>query len=260
MKHAVKRLVASLNPAAPGSGCRVLLYHAVGPRQATDRVALCVEHQAFQAQMEWLRAQGYRVVPLTALLDRSSDQDGRTVAITFDDGYRSQLVAADVLERLAWPATFFVVPRFLDGGLTDGPYWERWDHLTWAELRELASRGFEIGAHSASHAVLTKCAPGVLWEEVRTGKSRLEDHLGREVVSFSYPHGAFNRAVEGVVEQAGYHLACTSIYGANGAPSSRFRLHRIEITGRDRLTDFRLKLLGKYDWLASWQRWQASHA
>jgi len=52
----------------------------------------------------------------------------RSVAVTFDDGYRDmRLTAAPILEEFAIPATFFVVPTFLTGG--DEPWWEE---LAWA--------------------------------------------------------------------------------------------------------------------------------
>jgi peptidoglycan/xylan/chitin deacetylase (PgdA/CDA1 family) len=52
----------------------------------------------------------------------------RSVALTFDDGYRDNLtLAVPVLERLGLPATFFLVPRFLDGELDA---W--WETIGWA--------------------------------------------------------------------------------------------------------------------------------
>lgn len=52
----------------------------------------------------------------------------RSVALTFDDGYRDNLdLAIPMLEEYELPATFFLVPDFLSGNLT--PWWE---HLGWA--------------------------------------------------------------------------------------------------------------------------------
>ncbi len=260
MKHAITRTVSRLVPTTRQGGVRILLYHAVGRADPYDRLALHVSPDAFRAQMELLRAEGYQVVSLSSLLDGGSPDSATRVAITFDDGYRSQLLAADILDEFKFPATFFLVSRFLDGERVRGEYWDQWEHLRWNELRSLLERGFEIGGHSASHVPLTRCPSSVLQGEVVDVKASLEDRLGCQVMSFSYPHGAFNQTVVDTVKQAGYQLACTSLYGVNRTPQSWFALRRIEITGEDRLSDFRSKLLGKYDWLRAWQRWQATHA
>lgn len=237
-----------------------MLYHAVEEPSAEDRLGLRVSPAQFRRQMAWLKEHGYRVVPLNSLRDDVIEPAAKTVAITFDDGYASQLAAAIVLEEFGFPATFFVVPAFLDGHRRGDGYWERWGYFDWRQLATLAARGFEIGAHSASHAPLTRSGPEALAEETGGAKARLERELGRAVESFSYPHGAFSKAVAGAVREAGYRLACTSLYGANRVPASWYTLRRIEVTGQDRLMDFAWKLSGKYDWFAAWQRLQLARA
>lgn len=52
----------------------------------------------------------------------------RAVAVTFDDGYKDNAeVAVPLMERMGVPATFFVVPGFVDGSAD--PWWEI---LAWA--------------------------------------------------------------------------------------------------------------------------------
>jgi peptidoglycan/xylan/chitin deacetylase (PgdA/CDA1 family) len=52
----------------------------------------------------------------------------RAVALTFDDGYRDNATfAAPLLHEMGVPATFFLVPSYLDGRLN--PWWEE---LAWA--------------------------------------------------------------------------------------------------------------------------------
>lgn len=67
----------------------------------------------------------------------------RSVALTFDDGYEDNLHdVAPMLEASRLPATFFVVPAYLDG--RDTPWWER---LAWA--------------------VTTTDATGLCWDSLR---------------------------------------------------------------------------------------------
>ena len=260
MRFAVKRAIASVNPLPASAGCRVLLYHAIDESTPEDRLGLRVSPAAFREQMAWLKEEGFRVVPLGTV--GSGTGSDRTVAITFDDGYASQLTAAAILEGFGFPATFFVVPDFLDGRAGGGGYWERWGYFDWGALQRLAACGFEIGAHSASHVRLTRCRTvRELEEETLGAKRRLEAAIQREVTSFSYPHSAFNERVVEAVRRVGYRLACTSLYGVNSAPGSwLFALRRTEIAGSDRLSDFAMKLSGRYDWFHLWQRWQLARA
>jgi peptidoglycan/xylan/chitin deacetylase (PgdA/CDA1 family) len=77
------------------------------------------------AQLRWVRRLG-NVVDLGQAL--ATIADGRTlpprsIALTFDDGYRDNLtMAAPLLRELELPATFFLVPGVLSG-LT-APWWE----------------------------------------------------------------------------------------------------------------------------------------
>lgn len=260
MKRILRRAVSRIVPRSDAPGLRVLLYHAVDEPHPADRLSLRVSPAAFRSQMELLKTEGYQVVPLKSLLSKGSIDTGRQVAVTFDDGYQSQRYAAATLEEFGFPATFFVVMRLLTGDQTGSGYWEKWSHMTWADIRLLADRGFEIGAHSVTHPRLTQSLPGRRHQEVQGAKSCLEDRLGRPIVSFSYPYGAYNEVVQQIVKEAGYQLACTSIYGTNRAPWPWFELRRIEISGADRLVDFRHKLQGKYDWLGHWQRWSRRYA
>ena len=252
-RQRVKRALAEVAPPAPGGGTRVLLYHAVDDPDPPDPLALRVPRQRFVEQMTFLRDAGYAVVPVAAALNPPPDDRVR-VAITFDDGYRSQRFAADVLRQFGFPATFFLVPRFLDGVTAPSAYWEHWGYLGWDEAATLLDDGFEIGAHSRTHRVLTTCPEEELGSEVAGSKSRLEEGLRRPIGSFSYPHGRQNSRVRRAVAQAGFVLACGSRFGLNRpAAVAPHSIRRTEITGTDTMQDFRSKVLGKHDWFGYWQ-------
>lgn len=253
MKRGVRRLVASVAPEAPPGGVRVLLYHAVDEADSADHLSLRVARPHFLEQMRVLRDDGYTVVPLAAVSGAHDEAGRRRVAITFDDGYRSQAWAAAVLREFGFPATFFLVPRFLDGVPAPAAYWEAWGHLRWDEAASLLEGGFEIGAHSATHPDLRSCSDARLEEEVAGGRRRLEQGLGCGVLSFSYPFGRHDTRVRRAVECAGFQIGCTSRFGVNRASGPTFAVRRTEVSGTDDLREFRMKLVGRYDWLGSWQ-------
>ena len=247
LKEALRRGIMRATPSS-SSGTRVLMYHAVDDPDPADSMSLRVSRRRFREQMALLRDEGYSVVPLSAVavpLER-----GRVrVAITFDDGYRSQEWAAGVLQEFGFPATFFVVPRFLDGVRSPTAYWERWEYLDWDEARALVRNGFDVGAHSMTHRDLRVCRDAEIDREIAGARAVLEERLGTGVVHFSYPYGRYDGRATEAVRRAGYRLACTSRSGLNRCVSPSYTIRRTEVTGRDDVRDFRWKLQGKYDWL-----------
>jgi peptidoglycan/xylan/chitin deacetylase (PgdA/CDA1 family) len=75
------------------------------------------------------------------------------------------------------------------------------------DLRRLAAEEFEIGAHTVSHAILTRVSRQEVSREVGECKQTLQQILGREVTMFCYPKGRCNAEVEQAVKQAGYQGA-----------------------------------------------------
>jgi peptidoglycan/xylan/chitin deacetylase (PgdA/CDA1 family) len=86
---------------------RILLFHGTPRREAAP----------LERQLRWLKRR-FEVVPLrTVVAAASNGAVGRKVALTFDDGLRSNVeVAYPLLHRLALPATFFICPGLIDRG------------------------------------------------------------------------------------------------------------------------------------------------
>jgi len=253
MKRMLSHAIASMAPRASSAGVRVLMYHAIDNPHPADALALRVSRQRFLEQMTLLRDGRYAVVPLHTVFDPDEADDHVRVAITFDDGYLSQKWAAEVLREFQFPATFFVVPRFLDGMQSPTVYWEAWEYLNWDELAAFVEEGFDIGAHSTTHLDLRKSTDAQLEDEVSGARAILGQRLSTTIANISYPYGRHDSRVRRAVERAGYQLGCTSRYGLNRTPGSAFSVRRTEVVGTDNLENFRLKVHGQYDWLGYWQ-------
>jgi peptidoglycan/xylan/chitin deacetylase (PgdA/CDA1 family) len=95
------------------------------------------------------------------------------------------------------------------------------DWLTWEEVRELASAGMAIGAHTVTHPILASMPGRLQHEEVGGSLDRLEQELGRRPSLFSYPVGmrdAFDAASRAAVRDHGVRLAFSN-YGGMARPS-----------------------------------------
>jgi peptidoglycan/xylan/chitin deacetylase (PgdA/CDA1 family) len=190
----------------------VLCYHSVSDRLPAD---LAVTPANLERQLRLLVDRGYRSVGFTEAVGPG---EGKRLAITFDDGYRSvRDLGLPILERLGLTATLFVPTGF--PGSDEPMAWEGID--LWSAdypeemlclgvpgLRDLAGRGWEIGAHTHTHPHLSQLGPDGLDEELRRPKALLEEWLERPCTSLAYPYGDFSPAVVEAAGRAGYTAAC----------------------------------------------------
>src|SRR4029077_6794150 len=119
------------------------------------------------------------------------------VTTSWDDDDRSGLKVAELLSRHRVRGTFYVPTGKLGSD----------SRFAAEDLRALSAAGFEIGAHTVSHAILTSLGSQDLTREIRDCKRLLEQILGTEVSMFCYPKGRFNAEVVEAVRLAGYRGA-----------------------------------------------------
>jgi len=181
---------------------------------------------AFRKQMQWLRDSGYRGLSVSEALAYPSQ---RSVCITFDDGCETDLIAAaPVLHEFGFRATFCVTAGFLDAP----------GYLSNRQLRELDSRGFEIGCHSMTHAYLSDLSDPELKHEIADAKMKIEQILSHPIEHFSCPGGRYNQRVLTEAKQAGFKSVANSDFHANTSSSSADGLGRIAMLRDMTITQF----------------------
>lgn len=243
------RLMYSVTGA--GRGVRViLLYHSIG-----DSTPQSVPPSLFQRQMEILVKQ-FQIVCLRDLpsVIISAPADRNIACLTFDDGYRDNYeLAFPVLERLGIKATFFITTGFLAKSFPT--FAGEVPMMNGGHVRELASAGHEVGAHTVSHKKLTQLAPEDARKELEDSKRFLEDLLSHRVVSFAYPKGDHNEAVKNLVRSVGLKLAVTIQEGLVGSSPDWLALPRAWINSRLGVVPFRAKLSPTLDQFQSIRKW-----
>lgn len=103
--------------------------------------------------------------------------------------------------------------------------------LSWDELKELASRGLEVGAHTITHPILTRVSRSECEREVARSVQTLKEKLGKPVSHFAYPNGQrqdYSPEVRSVVQATGVRSACTAIAGSNHPAQDLFALYRLD--------------------------------
>jgi peptidoglycan/xylan/chitin deacetylase (PgdA/CDA1 family) len=209
----------------------ILMYHSVSsPEQ--DPNLLCVVPDRFEQQLGWLHRHGLRGVSMRELnLASENGAVAGLVGLTFDDGYRDFLTSAlPVLEHYGFTATLFAVAGLLGGeNIWDGAL--RWPLLDADELREVRTRGIEVGSHGMSHARLAGLDQVELKREVHESRELLSELLGEAVDGFCYPYGSLDRPAVQAVREAGYGYGCGVKVPA--ATVGRFSLPRTHVGQRD---------------------------
>jgi peptidoglycan/xylan/chitin deacetylase (PgdA/CDA1 family) len=188
----------------------ILTYHKIGCH--LELGITTVRRHAFSRHMDFLLNLGAGFACATDAA--AACPAGGAVAVTFDDGYESVYTEAfpEMLDRGITGTVFPVV-----GSVGDVNTWDvnlsprQVRHLSWAQIRELADAGFEIGSHTLSHRDLTTLEPRALKRELQVSKKTIENEIGVEVAAISYPFGRYSRRVIEEAAKAGYRSGFTSV-------------------------------------------------
>ena len=124
--------------------------------------------------------------------------------------------------------------------LMDDP--EARSFMSWNEARQLRNMGFEIGAHTVDHPILSRIEQSRVGEELRGSKERLRQELGAPIRSLSYPNGSVNDVNEAVfseTQSAGFEWAFTTTPAWQKPGVNKHRVGRICVAGHTDLTTFK---------------------
>lgn len=217
-----------------GADCRppaaafvpVLAYHRVIDSQPAGMTVISVRR--FAEHIDAIKAAGYRtatIADLTQYMNGKVSLPPKTVVLTFDDGWRDQLNAADVLSAHGMTGTFFIT----SGHFSDELY------MTEDDVARL-SKVFEIGAHSHTHFPKFEAGKPNLTEmvgELVISKFSLSKIIGKQVTAYAWPYGY--TTLEAV--QYAERLGMTSASMINGQSKNvvgarPMEIERLNIDGR----------------------------
>lgn len=237
----------------------VLCYHAVSERWPSD---LSITPERLEAHVGLIVSRGYQGITFHEAV--TAPPDGKSVAVTFDDAFRSVYeLAFPILSHFGLTGTVFVPTRKIGGdgpmawpGIDEwlgGPYESELAAMSWEQVEELASAGWEIGSHTRSHPHLTQLDDEALAVELMGSRKDCEQRLGRPCRSLAYPYGDTDARVISAADRAGYVAAgALSERLESGGP---LNWPRVGIYYYDNLRRFRMKASPTLRRLRSYRLW-----
>jgi peptidoglycan/xylan/chitin deacetylase (PgdA/CDA1 family) len=157
----------------------------------------------------------------------SGDIDKPYIVISSDDGFKSNLEAAKILDKYDIKACFFVNP--LSIGLKEEAKIQEFCNkklhfpatafLDWKDLQNLMKSGHEIGSHTMTHLDIASSPIDLVESELQESFEAIKKECGL-VKHFSYPFGQykfFNKEAMELVFKLGYKSCASAERGCHPA-------------------------------------------
>ena len=228
-----RRLAASRRSLQSQVPVMVLFYHRVADKYPNGWT---ISTTRFREQIKWVQ-QRFDIVSLETAQRRidAGANDRATVCITFDDGYADNCqMAVPWLVDEGIPFTYFVSSLYMQLGKPFPHDVARGRPLppnTIGQLRDMASAGVEIGAHTRTHADLGAIhSERKLRDEIVGSREDLEDALGQAIRYFAFPIGMpenLSTAAFRIAYQGSFRGVCSAYGGYNVPAGDSFHLRRI---------------------------------
>jgi peptidoglycan/xylan/chitin deacetylase (PgdA/CDA1 family) len=153
-------------------GLLIFNYHRIGrPGEHDDPDLFSATAEDLDAQVGLLKDR-FEIVPAGAA-DLRGTRPARRIALTVDDGYRDELLAAEVFARHGVPGSFFVTTGFVDR-----PRYPWWDEIAWL------SAGVPADGLAPSEWLPDGVAPGAPAEVRRTINGAYKKRAGERGEEF----------------------------------------------------------------------------
>lgn len=206
---------------------------------------------AFGRQMDLLLRSA---TPTRADRTKALNVDTHYVAVTFDDGYQNVIDnALPELQKRGIPATLFIITEAL------GRYPDWLSNPSDAarlqmvvspdQLRQLRPEVMDVGSHTMTHLRLTTLTEERAKQEIAESRVKLEGILKRDIRLFSFPFGAMNQRLVELCLESGYARVFSISPTLALRNPAEFITGRVSVEPTDWTLEFRLKVMGAYQWL-----------
>jgi peptidoglycan/xylan/chitin deacetylase (PgdA/CDA1 family)/UDP-N-acetylglucosamine:LPS N-acetylglucosamine transferase len=212
----------------------VLMYHRVVPEAlAQSHHGIWVTAQSFEQQLRSLKRRGYTSITFGQyhlFLSGEFTLPLRPIILSFDDGYEDNYTCAfPLLKNHGFSSVIFLVTdtahrtNFWDEDEPQVPLMNN------KHIDEMSSAGIEFGSHTVTHPDLAHCSPEKMRNELVESKQRIEQLIGKEVISVAYPYGSLNDTIKAAAAETGYTFGVATNSGPAKFAKDFFEIRRTQI-------------------------------
>ena len=190
------------------------------------------------------------------------------VLLTFDDGFRSnRIVAESILKKYNVKAMFFITEKFVGLNKKDSFIFSQMNFypnsiisqekakdykaMSWGDVDWLIGNGHIIGAHTATHKMLSKIDNlDLLKDEIQTSADRLESKIKNIVRIFAFPFGTpDSMSTEAFkLSKNRFDYVFSNIRGGFNKSPDNYFIFRQNIVPEDPMWLIKLIIDGQFDW------------
>jgi len=219
----------------------ILCYHSID----NSKLDISVPPETFEWQMSYLKHKGYYFATLDEIIaykKKEINLPQKTVAITFDDGYKSVYeYAFPILKKMRIPVSLFIV-----GDFEESKKWRNTPlvQLSKEDMEIMRTSGLvQVYYHSKTHRMLDGISTDEIKQELDVGAIKYK--------YFAYPGGHYSSNVIKLVREAGFEAAFGIGAGLVHQDENLFLIKRNVILGTMANIDFESRVTKTIDWYTS---------
>jgi len=230
---------ARMKKAAPGF-IPVLMYHKIPDAPLASKHQIFVTKENFAKHLAYFKAHDFTPITFSDYQAFASGRrplagfPRRPIILTFDDGYTDNYTnLLPLMRQYGYRGVLYLLGdfdiRYNQWDADFDPTEPRADIMDRVQKQAFVAAGWEIGAHTMSHAQLPELSAAAALAEMRDSKAALEEALNTEIVSFAYPYGALNEEVKALAQQAGFTYAVATDTGGMHLEDDRMQIFRVNM-------------------------------
>lgn len=203
----------------------ILSYHSI----SNETCPMSLNVKEFEKHLIFLKNNNYKSINF----DEINSLQKKQCIITFDDGYKDLIInALPLLKKYDFKAICYIVANKI-GKTNDWDFKNdlilKKELMSIFDIQEWQKNGMSIGSHSFDHLDLTNLNKKDIKFQISESKFFLEDLLSKEIKSFCYPYGKYNKDIILEVKKEYKNAVSTNRSRYNPKIHSEFLIPRIDM-------------------------------